>query len=218
MRMLGRAKWLLGRGYSCLLIDQRGCGVSGGRVSWGVNEPGDISTWAAWLRDRMHASEVFGYGVSRGSTTLVQSLALTPPFAAVTAEATGAGNIGQPYQFIGDKTGVSEAEARTAWWPLIEPSFWWIRLRHGLDMKKVQNGIEAIRGSRTAVLFIHGSSDQVAVLAGAMRLRDANPENTDLMVIRGADHDWFARVRPEVMERALAWFNAHTKSVQPSSQ
>ena len=125
--MLGRAGLLLGRGYTCLLIDQRGCGTSGGQVSWGVNEPGDISRWATWLRDRTHSNAVFGYGLSRGSTTLAQSLALRPPFAGLAVEATGAGDISQPYQFLGDKTGVSERTARMIWWPLIELSFLWIR-------------------------------------------------------------------------------------------
>src|ERR1700691_862775 len=195
--MLSRAAWLLDSGYACLLVDQRGCGTSGGRVSWGVKEPGDISAWATWLRDQAHSSAVFGYGLSRGSTTLVQSLALSPPFAGLAVEATGAGNIGQPYQFLGDKTGVSERTARMISWPLIEPSFWWIRLRYGFDMKRVQDGIAALRGRQVDVLLIHGSADQGAPLAGAERLRDANPQHADLVVIRGAGHEWFSPGRPE---------------------
>jgi pimeloyl-ACP methyl ester carboxylesterase len=101
--MLGPAEWLLERGYTCLLVDQRGCGTSGGRVSWGVNEPADIAAWAMWLRDRTHASAVFGCGVSRGSTTLLQSLALKAPFTGLALEATGAGNIAQPYQLMSEK-------------------------------------------------------------------------------------------------------------------
>jgi dipeptidyl aminopeptidase/acylaminoacyl peptidase len=210
--MLGHAEWLLTRGYACLLVDQRGCGTSGGRISWGVNEPADISAWAVWLRDRTHASAVFGCGVSRGSTTLLQSLALKAPFTALALEATGAGNIAQPYKFISDKMGISERRARMTWWPLIEPSFWWIRLRYGLDMKSAQDGVAAIRGSQVAVLLIHGSEDQGAALAGAERLRDANPQRTDLVVIRGANHEWFSEDRPEIMIRLLAWFDAHAKS------
>lgn len=210
--MLSRAEWLLDRGYTCLLVDQRGCGTSGGRISWGAKEPGDIAAWASWLRDRTRSSAMFGYGLSRGSTTLVQSLAFRPPFTGVAAECTGAGNIAQPYQFIGDKIGVSERTSRTISWPLIEPSFWWIRLRYGFDMKRVQDGVAAIRGSQVAVLLIHGSADQGAPLVGAERLRDANPQHTDLVVIRGADHQWFSPDRPEVMKRVLAWFDAHGRS------
>jgi alpha-beta hydrolase superfamily lysophospholipase len=210
--MLGHARCLLTRGYACLLIDQRGCGTSGGRVSWGVNEPADIAAWAAWLRDRTHASAVFGCGLSRGSTTLLQSLALNAPFTGLALEAAGSGNIAQPYHFISDKMGISERRARMMWWPLIEPSFWWIRLRYGFDMRNAQDGVAAIRGNHAAVLLIHGSEDRGAALAGAERLRDANPQHTELVVIRGANHEWFSEDRPEVINRVLTWFDAHAKS------
>jgi pimeloyl-ACP methyl ester carboxylesterase len=210
--MLGHAKGLLTRGYTCLLVDQRGCGTSGGRISWGVNEPADIDAWAAWLRNRTHAGAVFGCGLSRGSTTLLQSLAWKAPFTGLALEATGSGNIAQPYQFIGDKMGISERRARMMWWPLIETSFWWIRMRYGFDMRNAQDGVAAIRGSHAAVLLIHGSEDRDAPLAGAERLRDANPQHTDLVVIRGANHEWFSEDHPEVINRVLTWFEAHATS------
>jgi uncharacterized protein len=207
--MLGRAEWLLERGYACLLVDQRGCGTSGGRISWGVNEPADIAGWATWLRERTHSVNVFGCGLSRGSTTLLQSLALKAPFTGLALEATGTGNISRPYQLIGDKTNTSESRARMMWWPLIEPSLWWIRLHYGFDMKKVQDGVSALRDSQAAVLLIHGSEDR---LASAERLRDVNPRVTNLVVIPGADHLWFSTERPEVMKRVLTWFDSHAKS------
>jgi pimeloyl-ACP methyl ester carboxylesterase len=152
---------------------------------------------------------VFGCGVSRGATTLVQSLAFRPPFAGLAVEATGAGDISRPYELIGDKTDVSERTARMMWWPLIEPSLWWIHLHYGFDMKRVQDGIAAIRGSQVPVLLIQGSADRVV---SAERLRDANPQHTELALIQGADHDWFSPARPEVMKLVLAWFDAHAKS------
>jgi alpha/beta superfamily hydrolase len=206
--MLVPAGWLLEKGYACLLIDQRGCGTSGGGISWGVNEPADIAAWASWLPDRTHASNVFGYGRSRGATTLLQSLALKAPFTGLALEATGAGNVAQPYQLIGDKMAISESRARMIWWPVIEPSFWWIRWHYGFDLRKTQDGVAAIRGSQVAVLLIHGSEDR---LEAAERLRDAHPQLTELVVIRGADHEWFSADRPELMNRVLGWFDAHTQ-------
>ena len=43
----------------------------------------------------------------------------------------------------------------------------------------------------------------------AEHLRDANPQHTELVVIPGAGHEWFTPGRPEVMQRVLAWFDAH---------
>jgi hypothetical protein len=137
---------------------------------------------------------------------LLQSLALKAPFTGLALEATGAGNVAQPYQLMSDKMGISERTARMTLAPLIEPSFWWIRLHYGFDMKRVQDGITAIRGSRVSVLLIHGSADR---LGAAERLRDANPQHTDLFVIPGANHDWFSEDRPEVMSRVLTWFDVH---------
>ena len=94
----------------------------------------------------------------------------------------------------------------------IEPSFLWIRLRYGFNMKRVQDGVAAMRGSQVAVLLIHGTEDRGAPLAGSLRLRDANPQHTDLVVIPGADHEWFSPDRPEVIKRVLAWFDTHGTS------
>jgi Prolyl oligopeptidase family len=180
----------------------------GDRSHGGVNEPADVAAWAAWLGDRTHASAVFGCGSSRGGSTLLQSLAWKAPFAGLALEATGVGNIAQPYQLMSDKMGTSERRARMMLWPLIEPSFWWIRVWNGFDLRKAQDGVSAISGSQVAVLLIHGSEDR---LAAAERIRDANPQHTDLVVIRGANHEWFSEARPEVMNRELAWFDAHAK-------
>jgi pimeloyl-ACP methyl ester carboxylesterase len=188
------------------------CGTSGGDVTWGVKEPADISEWAVWLRDRTHAGAIFGCGASRGSTNLLQSLALKAPFTSLALEATGAGNISQPYKFISDKMGISERTARMTWWPVIEPSFWWIRLRYGFDMRNALDGVTAIRGSQVAVLLIHGSEDRGAALSGAERIRDANQQHAELVVIRGANHEWFSEYRPEVIKREVQWFDAHAKS------
>jgi predicted acyl esterase len=57
-QMVTRARWFLKAGYACLLIDQRGCGASGGIVSYGIHEPGDIAAWAKWLRHRTGATRV----------------------------------------------------------------------------------------------------------------------------------------------------------------
>jgi len=208
-QMMSRASWLLERGYTCLLVDQRGGGASGGVVTWSVKEPGDLSSWARWLRDRTGVRAVFGYGTSRGSTTLVQSLASRPPFAALAVECVGDGNIGRPYQFLSERMGVSEHTARMVMWPFIEPSFLWIRWRYGLNLKAVQDGVEAMRGSEVPVLIFSGTADRTSPLVGAERLRAANPRHAELVVVRGADHDWFLHDQPQVMQRVLPWFDAH---------
>ena len=208
--MLVRAQWFLCKGYTCLLIDQLGSGASGGVFSFGIHEPNDLVDWAQWLRGRPQIREVFGYGVSRGSTTLIQSLGAKPPIDRVAVESTGVGNIGHPYEVVGDQVGVSEQTARWISWPLIELSLVWVRARHGLTLRKASSGLNAIRSTAVPVLIIQGANDRKTPLAGAMRLRDANPHKVELVVIPDADHEWFSNGKPEVVGRILTWFEAHT--------
>lgn len=205
--MLERVQRFLSLGYTCLAVDQRGSGTSGGIFSFGLHEPGDQVRWAQWLRNRIGGGSVFAYGASRGSTTLVQSLAGRPPLTGVAVESTGAGNIGRPYSFAGDRIGLSESVTRLILWPLMEPSFAWVALRHGVDLRKVRSGVEAVRKTSVPLLIIQGADDQNTPLKGAVALRDANPQQVELVVIRGADHDWFSSGRPEVMNRVAAWFD-----------
>jgi alpha-beta hydrolase superfamily lysophospholipase len=207
--MLERSEWLMEDGYACLLIDQRGCGESGGVVSFGVHEPGDVAVWTRWVRERTHANEVFGYGQSRGGTTLIQSLVLRPGLDAIAAECAGPGEIGQPYRFVAERMGVSERTAKMVAWPLIEPSFWWVRQRFGVDLKSVRSGLAAMRGNQAPVLLLQGTKDRVNPLAGAERLRDADPAHTELATIPGVDHDWFDADRPLLAKRVAAWFDKH---------
>ena len=111
-------------------------------------EPGDVAVWARWVRERTHGSEVFGYGQSRGGTTLIQSLTLRPGLDAIAAECAGPGEIGRSYWFVAERIGVSERTAKMVAWPLIEPSFWWIRQRFGIDLKSVRSGLAAMRATR----------------------------------------------------------------------
>jgi hypothetical protein len=117
----------------------------------GVHEPYDLAGWARWLRGRPQIIAVFGYGGSRGATTLIQSLGVSPPLDGLAVVSAGAGIIGHPYEFVGNQLGVSERTARLASWPFIEPTFAWVRLRQGIDLRKAISGIEAIRSTEVPV-------------------------------------------------------------------
>jgi uncharacterized protein len=201
--MLKRAESLLSAGYHCLLIDQRGSGASEGLFSYGVHESNDIRIWTAWLRGETRVAHVFAHGVSRGSTTLIRSLAAKPALDAVAVESVGVGNSSRPYKFVADWAGVPEQTARLLSWPFIEPSFAWIKFRHGLDLRSAPSGIEAIQSSHVPVLIVQGAEDQGTPLKGAEQLRDANPGRVELVVIPNGGHDLF----PTGLHRVLAWFD-----------
>ncbi len=207
--MLHSAEAFLGAGYTCLLIDQRGSGGSGGVFSYGVHEPYDLANWARWLRARPWISFVYGHGGSQGATTLIQSLGADSPLDGLAVVSAGLGIISHPYDFVGTQLGVSERTAQWISWPLIEPTFAWIQRRHGFNLRQSVSGLDAIRSTAVPVLIIKGAEDRNTPLSGAMQLRDANPGKVDLIVIPHADHEWFSNGKPEVIGRTLAWFEAH---------
>lgn len=205
MGMLPQAEWFLDSGYASLVVDLRGCGNSGGEKSYGLKEPSDMAAWVKWLHDRTQSEAVFAHGASRGGTVLIQSLALRPALDGLVAQSAGTGNLAHPYQLIGEYVNVSERTAKWIASPLIEPSFAWVRWKHGLDFRRITSGLTAIHQTRTPVLLIHGTADEVTPYRGAQRLRDANPEYVELWTIPGADHDLYRTHSQEMKQRMLAW-------------
>jgi hypothetical protein len=90
--------------------------------------------------------------------------------------------------------GMPERKSQNDVWPLIEPAFWWIRLRHGFDMRNAQDSVAVTRGSHVAVLLIHESEDREAAFADVERLRDANLLN-ELSREAQAAKQWTAALR-----------------------
>ncbi len=58
-------------GYSLLLIDERGCGLSEGKyITFGAKESLDINSWANYLHKKKHNNIILG-GVSLGATAVL---------------------------------------------------------------------------------------------------------------------------------------------------
>jgi len=204
--MLAHAAAYLDRGYTCLLIDQRGCGTSGGQFSCGLREPADILAWSRWLASQTPSGAVFAHGCSRGATTLLQTLPLRPPLAGVVAESGGMGAAARPYRSIARRTGLSEQTASILAWPLIESAFAWVEWRKGLSLRNVPFSLDTIRGNPIPVLLVHGERDEVNPFPDAELLRDANPEATRLLAILEAGHD-LSRYTASIVAHSARWFS-----------
>lgn len=62
--MMGFAELFLSKGYSVLLPDSRGQGLSDGTPSYGLNEANDVRNWFDWSQTHEHPRSVFGMGES----------------------------------------------------------------------------------------------------------------------------------------------------------
>jgi uncharacterized protein len=202
--MLGHARYLLAAGYTVLLPDSRGHGISGGDlISYGLSESKDVRTWTQWLSQHEHPAALFGLGESMGAAVLLQSLAHRPGFRAIVAECT-----------FSDFTHIAEDRAgqilrvEPTWMllPLVDSGFLYARLRYGLALSEA-SPIEALRGSDTPVLLIHGAEDHNISPEHSRMVAAARPLHTRLWEVPGAEHVGASVTDPAGFTRAvLGWF------------
>ena len=71
--LCGGAQRCFALGHSALIVDQRGCGSSEGKViTFGINESRDCHTWLQYITDRFGAeSRVILTGISMGAATVL---------------------------------------------------------------------------------------------------------------------------------------------------
>ena len=64
-----------------LLIEQRGCGISGGKyITFGMTERYDVLTWIDWLNRETDGNlPIFLDGISLGGATVLMALELNLP-------------------------------------------------------------------------------------------------------------------------------------------
>jgi pimeloyl-ACP methyl ester carboxylesterase len=210
----GYGQVFLQHGYRILLPDSRAHGESGGTIAtFGLLESDDIHRWVSWLYER-GATCVDGFGESMGAGLVVESLAAEPRFCAVVADSgfskfrtlaydregyfVGAGRFGLE-RLIGRTIGLLPAEVgmRYAIW------------RYGINLLKA-NPVDALRTSTVPVLLIHGEAD-INILPDHSRvLAQANPQQTQLWLVPGAQHCGAAgRAPAEFWARVLGFFNLH---------
>lgn len=77
----GIAPWLHEQQCDLLLIDERGCGKSGGSyIAFGAKEYQDILDWVRWLEHRNTARlPIYLYGISMGASAVMKAASVTLP-------------------------------------------------------------------------------------------------------------------------------------------
>ena len=202
--MTGHAEYLLRAGYSVLMPDSRGHGASGGDlVTYGLKEARDAADWARWMAKQPGIDRTYALGESMGAAIAIQSLALQPDFRAVVAECPFARfreiavyRVSQrlPGLFAKPVTAVAE---------------WYTRTRYGLAIMQA-SPVDALRGSATPVLLIHGLADTNIPPVQSRELHAANPQTTELWEVANATHVSASSEEPhEFRRRVLAWFAEH---------
>ena len=206
MGMTGHAQFLLRAGYTVLLPDSRGHGGSGGPIiSYGILEAADIHRWADLLLRRPGVDRLYGVGQSMGAAILLESLPSEPRFRALVADCAFA-----TFEEIAyDRLAQNGSPGRVVSWPVIHLGFIYARLRYGVNLWRASPA-DAVRGTHTPILLIHGANDDNIPPRHSRELHAANPTATELWEVPGAGHVASITTQPEAYQRRVTqWFDTH---------
>lgn len=202
-----RAHMLSDAGFTVLLPDSRGHGVSGGDIiSFGIRESDDLHRWADWFRAEERPVHIFGVGASMGASILLQSLENDTRFRAAVAECPFADFNDVAYDRVAGKLSLNHWFSRGLLFPAVEAGLAYARLRYGVNLSDASPA-RAIRNSTVPVLLIHGDADTNIPSSHSEALHAANPIISQMWIVHGAGHNNIAKVAgEEFRRRVLNWF------------
>ncbi len=192
---LGFAPFLLNHGYAVLTPDSRRHGESGGFVTYGVLEAGDVARWANWVKNQ-HIDHLFGLGESLGAAVLIQSLAKGASFDGLVAESAYSS-----FYSIGDERLGRFMPLPIAWMVVREGAFY-IDIRYGVNLANASPE-HAITEAHLPILLIHGLADNQTSPDNSLRLARANPKFTTLWLVPSAKHVSAYATDPQNFETRL---------------
>ena len=203
--VLGHAHMLVRNGYTVLTPDSRAHGLSGGDFfTYGVLERDDTKAWVDWLVANVQPVNVYGLGESMGAANLIQSLPGDPRIKAIVAEAPF-----HSFEEIGYERVKQFGLGLLIPWPMLEPSFLYIRFRNGTDLK-LASPAEAMQKSRTPVLIIVGSNDRNILPQHGRNLYREAQDHAEIWELPGVTHTLALGSAPKEFERRVVeWFQRH---------
>jgi pimeloyl-ACP methyl ester carboxylesterase len=208
---------LAGQGYRVVLVDLRGHGRStGDRITYGARESEDlVQLLDAMERDGLIAGEVGVIGVSYGGSVAICWAGIDPRVRAVVAL--------EPFSSLRD--------AALDAGPIVLGSIRWMFSNRDLQDIATRVGklggfdpdrdspIAAIARCSTPVLLIHGSADDFLRPAHSVRLHQAAPTHSQLILVDGANHlDLWIKGFKTIMEQTDGWFTRYLTPQSPTTR
>lgn len=170
-------------GFNILLIEERGCGTSEGRViTFGVNESRDCISWTDYLICRFGGDiKIALYGVSMGAATVLTTLGRgCPDNVKAVVEDCG---FTSPKEIIKDVARGFHVLVDAAY-PFCRAA---ARVLGGFDPDSV-SAIEAVKHTDVPVLFIHGEKDTYVPFYMCGELYEACASRKELFTVPEATH------------------------------
>ena len=201
--VMGAALMYLRNGYSVLAPDNRGHGSSGGFVTYGVREAGDIAAWRTWLSGQGVAS-CFGFGQSLGASSLLQSLSAGAQFVSIVAECPYSSFERVAWDRIAkvNRLFLPTAVARFASNLWVKEVLLYLRLRYSINLH-LARPIDAVTNTQIPILLIHGTGDLETPVHHSQEIAARNPEHIQVWIVPGAQHTGSYPVDPASFEKQV---------------
>ena len=183
----GGFQMCLRRGFSVLMVDQRGHGDSqGDTITFGIRERWDCLAWARYAARRFDVP-MFLWGISMGAATVLMTsdLPLPSQVKGIIADC----GYDSPEDILRD----TMRRWHYPQFPTWQLTRLGARLFGGLDVKEC-SALDSLRRTRVPVLLVHGEGDNVVPCEMADALRDACASKVELLRVPGAGHgmSWYA--------------------------
>jgi fermentation-respiration switch protein FrsA (DUF1100 family) len=181
--MLPVASMLHRHGFSVMTYDLRGCGDSGGEVTFGAREQQDLRSVVdyAVARPEVDPERIGALGFSMGAATTLMAAADDPRIKAVVDDSGWA----DVEHWLRPRIEDVALRPRSPFSPL---SLKLVELRTGEDLDELRPAARIGRLSPRPVLVIHGARDEVVPAADATQNFAAAQEPKALWRVAGAAH------------------------------
>ena len=200
--MLEPAAALAKLGYSLLLIDMRGHGLSDGdHYSYGYYEQRDVQGAVSWLKQRgFQPNHMAIYGASMGASTGLVFMGNNPDIAAMVSDSAYANLPDELAYGLHAFTGGSIPPIFLPGMELAATIF------QGLDVNAVrpEESVKHLNGRH--LLLIHGTADKLVPVDNAYRLQQAAGPLADLWIVPGAAHTGSYATQPQPYIQHLTTF------------
>ncbi len=188
-------------GRSALLVDQRACGRSEGRViTFGIREHRDCLSWLTFLEQRFGKErKIILCGISMGAATVLMAADQDLPDNVIGILADC--GYSSPRAIIQKVIGQMGLPPKLAY-PFVK---WGARLFGGFDLEE-KSPEETVKNAKVPVIFFHGEEDDFVPCEMSRTNFDACTSQKRLVTVPGAGHGLCYLVDPEGYLQALREF------------